>query len=168
MATDLPQMFHTGLIVDSLDASMRVFGIAFGYRWTEPTTFVGEIRTEGGVVEQAVRATYSMGGPHHVELVEELRGDFLRPLGGSDRAHHLGFWSDELTADVGRLVDLGFRPEMTMSPVPGEFAGIAFLASPQGGLRVELVDVAHRPGIMQWINGGQAAFNVREGDFHVG
>ena len=103
-STDL---FHTGLVVDDIEAARRSFGAAFGIEFTEPVHSSHPVRTPNGVVERESLVSFSRGGGHHIELIEQVAGGVWEPSGGRPRLHHLAFWVDDLQAESARLEALG-------------------------------------------------------------
>ena len=93
-------LFHTGIVVDDLDAAQEEFGRLLGVTWLEGGGKVRMVTAEGesrAVTKYAISAE----GPHHVELVQSVPGT-LYEANGSNRAHHVGYWVDDVPGGVRR------------------------------------------------------------------
>lgn len=98
-------LFHTGIVVDDLAAAKQRFGELLGVTWFEGGGDVRVITDDGA---RTVRAAYALSkeGPHHVELAQSVDGT-LWTATGPGRAHHLGYWVDDVTAASAALTRLG-------------------------------------------------------------
>ena len=100
------------------------------------------------VAGHAIKFTYSLEGPPHLELVEGPEGSIWEaPDGGYQ--HHVGYWTDDMRGDRARLAAAGL--EVTLE-IPG-----ATYHSSASGLRIELVDERARPALERWFAGGDFA-----------
>ncbi|MGW4911164.1 VOC family protein [Streptomyces sp. NPDC004270] len=63
----------------------------------------------GGDTVLDLRSTYSMSLPR-LELVRSIPGSLWQPVAGSG-VHHLGYWSDDVTADSAELARRGYESE---------------------------------------------------------
>lgn len=140
---------------------MAAYAGVFGCDWAEPNDFQAPLQLRDGMVSHRWRSTYTVAGPHNLELIEQVSGRFFGdpgPLRG--RAHHVGRWVDDLGLEVARLVQLGFEPVMTTCSRMGEYESCVYLSHPCGGLAVELLDRAMKPLLDDWINGGRPLSEV--------
>jgi catechol 2,3-dioxygenase-like lactoylglutathione lyase family enzyme len=89
-------LYHTGFVVDDLEAAQERFGSLLGASWLTGGGTV-QIRTPDGSSVVETKYALSAEGPHHVELVQSVPGT-LYLASGSASAHHLGYWVDDVTA----------------------------------------------------------------------
>ena len=138
----LPQadLFHTGIVVDDLDAAKEHFGALLGLTWLEGG---GETRmlTDDGA--RTVRTAYALSaeGPHHVELVQLVPGT-LYTVTGTARAHHLGYWVDDVAATSAALAER--MPTAASFAVDDDAPPICAYHQAGAGFYVELVSRAMR------------------------
>ena len=94
-------LFHTGIVVDDLDAARQEYGEALGVSWRAGGADVRLLTDEGS---RTVRTSYvlSKEGPHHVELVQSIPGTLWTTV-APGHAHHLGYWVDDLAAASDEL-----------------------------------------------------------------
>lgn len=155
MPGDMPVMFHTGMIVNDLETSMRQFSAAFGFTWAEPQRVVADLRGPKGIKRREAVGTYSLEGPHHIELVQQIDAAVWHDVTGGPLVHHIGFWVDDLAGEVARLEALGFRPEVSGVAADGGPGDFVYIHNHLGGLWLELVDSAMRPGVERWLHGSE-------------
>jgi catechol 2,3-dioxygenase-like lactoylglutathione lyase family enzyme len=138
----IPRLFHTGVVVDDLEAAMAAFTAAFGCRWDAINHYEIEIELPDGLELHEWRSAYVLDGPHFIEFSEQIRGRFFTDAGpGIPRSNHLGVWVDDLDAEVARLRGLGFQLLMRAPAGAGVQPLVAFMGVPGGGMAVELVHV---------------------------
>lgn len=106
-------LFHTGIVVDDLEAAKDEFGRLLGVTWLEGG---GKVKMTSAEGEQAVVTKYAISaeGPHHVELVQSLPGT-LYTANGSHRAHHVGYWVDDVPAVSEALLESGLTNAVLIS-----------------------------------------------------
>jgi catechol 2,3-dioxygenase-like lactoylglutathione lyase family enzyme len=133
-------LFHTGFVVDDLDAAKGHFGALLGLTWLEGG---GETRmlTDDGA--QTVRTAYALSaeGPHRVELVQSVPGT-LYTVTGTVRAHHLGYWVDDVAATSAALAER--MPTAASFAVDDDAPPICAYHEAGAGFYVELVSRAMR------------------------
>jgi catechol 2,3-dioxygenase-like lactoylglutathione lyase family enzyme len=138
MATLRPQdLYHTGIVVEDLDAAIARFSLLGGYRWTIPTDFPFTVWSPAGETAVTFRFVYSMEAPH-LELVQQVPGTVWMPAPGN-AVHHLGYYADDLQASSAALAEAGLPIEacgVTDGQHPTTFA----YHKGDDGIRVELVD----------------------------
>ena len=98
-------LFHTGIVVDDLETAKQEFGALLGLTWLEGGGKVA-LQDAGGASSVVTRYAISAEGPHHVELVQSVPGT-LYTTNGSTRAHHIGYWVDDVPAASAALVRSG-------------------------------------------------------------
>lgn len=123
---------HIGIAVKSLEDSNALFAQLLG----APHYKTEEVASEG------VRTSFFKAGPNKVELLEATNDEspiakFLEKKG--EGIHHIAFAVDDITAEISRLKEEGFR---VLNQIPKKGADnklVAFL-HPRGtnGVLVEL------------------------------
>ena len=145
-------LFHTGIVVDDLDASMAAMSAFSPVRWAPPRRANTPMMSPGGHIPREVRFTYSLDGPHHIELLEQVDPTPYESLTGGRRIHHLGYLTDNLEADARRLDDLGFRQEMYGFDEHGAISRASYHYSELfPGMWIELVDAETWNDFTTWI-----------------
>ncbi|KOU58894.1 hypothetical protein ADK57_34850 [Streptomyces sp. MMG1533] len=145
-ATD---QFHVGIVVDDLAAASAELAEVFGYAWCEAIGAPSQVGLPAGDAVLDLRSTYSMSTPR-VELVQSIRGTLWTPADSG--VHHLGYWSDDVTADSARLTRRG-HPLEALGTRPD---GTPYWAFHRGstGPRIELVTRALQPVLERyWATG---------------
>jgi hypothetical protein len=150
---DLQRIYHTGMAVADIAAAQASIGQALHLEWAPVRSFdpLPFWTPEDGPHEVIVHATYSRQGPHHLELVQGT-GAFYDPDRAPD-SRHIGVWVDDLPAEAGRLLSLGWQTVAAGAAPDDGFGLIAYLRPPIPGLLVELVSVDLKPVIDEWIAG---------------
>src|SRR5262249_20775767 len=136
----LEPFYHVGFVVDDLELAQREMTAALGLTWGNAMTIPVPVHHDGEVTLREFTFVYSLTGPPHVELVRA--GD--PPWTATEGVHHLGYWSDDLAADIERLQANGHTLVANAVDETGALFGFAYLRSAHG-LLIELVDVAVRP-----------------------
>jgi catechol 2,3-dioxygenase-like lactoylglutathione lyase family enzyme len=132
--------YHTGLVVDDMDAAARRLTAAMGYQWTKPVESTLKVTTVDGDVEVLFKFVYSVNAPH-LELIQQVPGTlWTAPLDGG--AHHLGYWVDDIAMAAAQLESCGYRLEAR--PSGDALTMFAYYTDP-GGVRIEIVDRALFP-----------------------
>jgi hypothetical protein len=106
-------LFHTGIVVDDLEAAKAQFGLLLGLTWLEGGGVV-QLLTPEGQSNVTTKYAISTEGPHHVELVQSVPGT-LYTASGSSRAHHVGYWVDDVPAASAALVRTGLPNAVLIS-----------------------------------------------------
>src|SRR5207245_7035939 len=83
-------LYHTGIVVDDVDATMQWLTEVAGYQWCD--RFIGEhvVETPNGERTIPLHFVYSMSEPR-LELLESVPGTVWEPPASG--VHHLGYWS---------------------------------------------------------------------------
>jgi hypothetical protein len=146
------QLFHTGIIVDDLERAMSQWGVALGLHWAPPKTATTPMRCPEGVMGREVRFTYSLEGPHHVELLEQVDPSPYLSLTGGRHIHHLGYFTRDLPGQSRRLEELGFPAELSGVTPDGGVGRATFHRNPMApGMWIELVDDTVASDIDPWM-----------------
>jgi hypothetical protein len=151
---DLGPPFHTGFVVDDLNAAMATWA-RLGVRWAKPVRSTGCWRAGDARREVSMGVVYSTGTSHHLELIAPDDPSFFR-FGSTAAAHHVGYYVDDVARMSVRLRDAGFpivlsrhadrddtRPTLTYHRVPGM------------GFHIELVPASIRSTIERWTTTGR-------------
>jgi Glyoxalase/Bleomycin resistance protein/Dioxygenase superfamily len=101
-------LYHSGIVVDDLDQAMATWSAAFDLHWAPPRLSTSPLRCPAGILGRKVRLTYSIEGPQHIELLEQVEDAPYRTVVGGQYIHHLGYRTADLVGQVRRLEDLGF------------------------------------------------------------
>ena len=136
-------LYHTGIVVPDLEASMARLGAVAGYRWTAVQSADLTIRFADSERVVPLRYAYSLDAPH-LELVQEIPG-----TPWTAAAHHLGYFCDDVPATSKLLEDLGFAAE-SRAVVDGTPALFAYHLDPSG-VRIEIVDRALIPDFAEYL-----------------
>ena len=136
--------FHTGIVVDDLDAALVTFTELFGYRWCEEVHIPTPVTTPAGDIELDLRFAYSMTSPR-LEIIQAVPGTLWEPAAGSG-IHHLGYWSDDVAVDSAALEERGFAREAS--------GQVWAYHRSTAGFRIEVVNRAVQPALEQyWATG---------------
>jgi Glyoxalase/Bleomycin resistance protein/Dioxygenase superfamily len=138
-------LFHTGIVVDDLDAGKKELGKALGLTWREGGAAVRMLTDEGA---RTVRTGYALSreGPHHVELVQSIEGT-LWAASAPGYSHHLGYWVDDVAATSAALVRLDYEWLASIA-IADEAPPMCAYHAARNGLCVEIVDRAMRPVLL--------------------
>jgi hypothetical protein len=143
--------FHVGYVVPDLPEAMQQLTATAGFRWAPPRLLPTTLRSNGDTLSAEISLTYSVQGPPHLELIEELPGTIWS---AQHRGfHHLGYWSSRFAEDTERLVADGFVFEAGAVDERGELARFVYLREPATGVRIELRDEARRASMERWLAG---------------
>lgn len=146
------RLYHTGIIVDDLDQAMASWGDALGLLWAPPRTSTVPLRCPDGVVGREVRFTYSLQGPHYIELLEQIDPSPYLNVTGGRHVHHLGYFTNDLARAAQELEDKGFRMELSGVGDDGGVARATFHYSELSpGMWIELVSHEIAEEIGDWI-----------------
>jgi hypothetical protein len=141
--------FHTGMVVNSLDAAMHDLGPLLGLEWADPVRRTGPVHTPQGLLPRDMIITYSKGVGSHIELVEYLDDTAYRAM-RSLPVHHVGFWVDDLEASIASLDALGFPSEAAGVGEHEERAEFSYHFNRHSDIWIEVVDSAIRAGFERW------------------
>lgn len=142
-------LFHSGIVVDDLEAAKDVLGAELGVRWTPVIDNVRPIIIEGRTVDLRFRVVYSIDGPHRYELVEAIPDTLWQGVPGQPaRLHHVGYWSDDIQADGAALEQAGAPTVAVIATADGEAPVFRYHRS-RLGFYIELVSSSVRAGMEQ-------------------
>jgi hypothetical protein len=143
-------LYHAGVIVEDFEGSLAWYSEHMGYRWCEPFDGETTIVTTAGERVIPMHMTYSMNEPR-LELIEAVPGTIWVPADSG--IHHLGYWSDDVDADVAHLVAAGMSLDVT-GLLPDGSSMWAY-CSGAGRTRTELVSRALQPSLTAWFTSGR-------------
>ena len=144
-------LYHTGIVVEDLDAARRWLTDVAGYRWCDEYAGDVVVETVGGEIEVPIRFAYSMSEPR-LELLQSVPGTVWVPE--SSGIHHLGYWSDDVERDLATLAAQGMHVEVRAISGPSRTQW-AYSKGPSGP-RIELVDRALEPMMSAWFATGRS------------
>lgn len=130
------ELYHTGFVVDDLDAAQDEAGKLLGVTWLTGGGTV-EITTPDGSGVFQTRYALSAEGPHHVELVQSVAGT-LYVTAGPAAAHHLGYWVDDVAQASAELQEAGLAMAASVG-APGGRRPMAAYHRTTAGLYIEIV-----------------------------
>lgn len=140
-------LYHTGIIVDDLDAAMSWYSTVAGYIWTDVVTAEQQVETPDGPKTVPMRMCYS-GAEPRLELVQSAPGTIWVPADSG--VHHLGYWSDDVESDLATMESNGMAFEAKSYNPDGSGTLLWAYAKSPAGARIELVSRALQPFIAQW------------------
>ena len=143
-------LYHVGIVVDDLLATLRWFTKVAGYEWCEEYAGDQVVETPEGEVTIPLRFAYSMNEPR-LEVLQAVPGTLWTP--SDSGIHHLGYWSDDVNRDVEALVATGLDVE-AKAPLPDGSALWAYCKA-VAGPRVEVVSSLIKPIMTQWFETGR-------------
>jgi catechol 2,3-dioxygenase-like lactoylglutathione lyase family enzyme len=141
-------LYHTGIIVDDIEAAKRWYTIVMGYRFSSTAGEGHEQLVElasGPKTISGMRIAYSLNEPR-IELVSAIPGTIWQPTKAG--VHHLGYWSEDVDGDLANLLANGAEFEAKFK---GPHGGLlwAYCKHPVWG-RIELVGTMMKPMMEQW------------------
>lgn len=156
-------VFHTGMVAADLDEACAAITDLTGAAWTPVETREMPLRGPDGPLRPVMRFTYTVTGPHRLEVLEAIPGTVweLPPGGplGPLAAHHIGVWCDDVAGTSRRLAAQGSPLLVTYDGEGPDPVGFAYHRL-RSGLLVELVDRSRRDGFERWFAGGPFPIGV--------
>ena len=144
-------LYHSGIVVEDFDATLEWFTRVAGYQWGE--LFAGDVTvsTPAGDVVVPMRIAYSVDEPR-LEILQAAEGTLWMPADSG--VHHLGYWSDDVDADLATLLAEGLTLE-AVAPMPDGSALWAYCKPPTGP-RIELVSRVIEPALTEMFAAARA------------
>src|ERR1700742_5200698 len=102
-------LYHTGIVVDDLDATMKRFSKLAGYTWTDVVEVELVAQTPAGEVTIPMKMVYS-GVGHRLELLQTVSGTMWTQTDSG--VHHIGYWSDDVESDLAAVQAGGMNLEV--------------------------------------------------------
>lgn len=140
---DFGELYHTGIIVDDVDAAKEEYSELMGVTWGLEGERDVPVWMPEGARTMSFRFAYTAEGPHRLELVRPTPGT-LWEVTGVGHAHHLGYWCADVAGTSRELARRGLplRAKVGVDDEADD-AGIV-LHQARTGVYIELVDVANR------------------------
>lgn len=141
------ELFHVGIAVPDLESAMEEWSGSFSCAW-RPVVERRNMRMFSFGVEHLIslRRTYSVDGPPYIELVEY--DHILWAPGGVLSGTHIGFWVDDMRAEISRLRAVDHRLLVSdVVDVESESPNFAYLSTSSGAL-IELLPRTRRTQIL--------------------
>lgn len=126
-----------------MDATRKTLGLLFGYSFGPTIDSDLSVGTPTGELAVAMSCAFTVETPR-VEVVREVPGTLWSAGGG---IHHLGYWSDDVDADLLAAESAGFAREATR-PGPDGSLFFAFCRN-RDGILIEFVTRAAAAGMAQ-------------------
>lgn len=137
-------LFHTGIVVDDIEAAKREYADLLGVSWG----FEGEMEMPvwfpSGPDKIVFCYAYTSEGPHRLELVRQMPGTLWTAV-GAGQVHHLGYWCDDVADSSTELTRRGLALCAKVGVDDPDAAAPIVIHQAKSGAYVELVDVAMRP-----------------------
>jgi catechol 2,3-dioxygenase-like lactoylglutathione lyase family enzyme len=152
--------FHVGVVVRDLEAAREHLRELLGVVWGPVVEIdIAKRDAAGNDLTLPLRVCYSTVAPR-LELIEEIPGSVWE-CNEHSNLHHVGFWSDDLVADVGAFGAAGCP--LLLSGRDGDVAPVqsAYHRDPLGFI-VELVDTSNRALLEQSMFKPEGATRVQE------
>jgi catechol 2,3-dioxygenase-like lactoylglutathione lyase family enzyme len=140
-------LYHSGIVVDDLDATLDWFTKVAGYRWTDVVEVDQVAQTPDGEITIPMRMAYSGSAPR-LEILQTAPGTIWVPADSG--VHHLGYWSDDVESDLATLEANGMRYEVKSYNPDGSGTLLWAYCKRSTGPRIELVSRAMEPFIEYW------------------
>ncbi len=143
-------LYHTGIIVDDIEAAKAWYTKVAGYKWCDTAKGEQLIKLADGPRNVTMMISYSMNEPR-IELIQTVAGTIWVPSGVG--VHHLGYWSSDVEADMATLLKNGSEFEASSDGPDGK-PFWAYCRHQRWG-RIELVSEAMQPLVAQWFATGK-------------
>jgi Glyoxalase/Bleomycin resistance protein/Dioxygenase superfamily len=140
-------LFHTGVVVDDLDALVDWLTKTVGYRWTDVVEVEQVVQTAEEEATLPLRMVIS-GDEPRVEILQTIPGTIWTPT--DSVVHHLGYWSEDVESDLATLEANGAPCEVKAFNPDGSGSLLWAYCKAPTGPRIELVSHAMKPFIEYW------------------
>ena len=144
------ELDHIGFVVEDLELGKRRMSALGGWHWTAPAEFEGRMPFRGRVLPWRVRVCYSVEGPVHIELIQQLESTGFDTIPDGQRAHHVAFVSRDLVADVERCERLGLTREFGPIGVTGRPEQFSYHRSVADGTMIEILSSGMQDALRAW------------------
>lgn len=152
-------LFHTGLVVDDLEAATASLSALAGYHWTSVMELEVAARTAQGVERFQQRFVLSIEEPR-LELVEAIPGS-VWVSNGANGAHHFGYWAEaDRIAQISKALAEAGLPVEVCNDYEADGQLVWVYHRGYGGVRIELLSTLIKPSMDAWV-GGQDAGEVQ-------
>ncbi len=145
----LGEVYHVGLRVPDVHATMAELTASMGLRWAPPQHLPMRPWVPGvGYQDLEITLTESVDGPVHVELSQGTPGSIWDSTLGTG-LHHFGVWVDDVADTARGLVSKGWIIEMAAASPEEGYGLFAYIRSP-AGVVFEPVSTVARKQHEQW------------------
>jgi len=141
-------LYHTGVIVDDIEAAKQWYTDVLGYRFSSTAGHEHDQIVEladGRRTISGMLIAYSLDEPR-IELVQSVPDTIWQPT--KQGVHHLGYWSDDVDGDLENLLANGAEFEAKFASPDGSLLW-AYCKHPLWG-RIELVSTIMKPMMEHW------------------
>ncbi|AHH19036.1 glyoxalase/bleomycin resistance protein/dioxygenase superfamily protein [Nocardia nova SH22a] len=135
--------FHLGIVAADLEQTTAALSRLLGYKWGIESGGPLTVTAPSGQLSVDIRCVYSTTVPR-LEVIRAVAGTLWEPVSGSG-IHHVGYWSDDVAADMAELTAAGYEVE-AVRPGPDGAPMFAFLTA-ASGFRIELLTRAAESGL---------------------
>lgn len=136
---DHRDLFHTGIVVDDVELAKEELSATLGVTWGAGGSSATPVVLVDGPRTMEFTYAYTNEGPHRLELVAARPGT-LWTVTAPGAAHHLGYWSDDVTAASAALEAQGLPRVATVGTLDVGAGAAIVLHQARTGLYVEVVD----------------------------
>jgi methylmalonyl-CoA/ethylmalonyl-CoA epimerase len=138
-------VYHFGLVVPDLDAAVEQYSTAFGFRFCKAQQLRLPVLVDGQPRSVELLASYSIGGPPYLELIEERSGSTW--AADAFGMNHMGFWAKDMDAAMARLEKHGMPCRVCGTATPPRMS----YHQAGTGVWIELVDHSVRETLDTWM-----------------
>jgi hypothetical protein len=140
----ISELFHTGIVVDDVDAAQAELSDVLGVAWGPEGEMEQAVWLQDGPRTIAFRFAYTTEGPHHLELVRRVP-DTLWTVAGAGHAHHLGYWCADVPGASDELARRGLPLVAKVGVDDADAPAQIVYHQAKSGMYVELIDTSVRP-----------------------
>jgi lactoylglutathione lyase len=140
-------LYHTGIVVDDLEATMERLAKVAGYTWTDVVSVDQQAVTPDGEITVPMKMVYSGADPR-LELLQTVPGTVWTPT--ESGVHHIGYWSDDVESDLATMESNDMTIEVKSYNPDGSGTLLWVYAKGLTGPRIELVSRSMEPFIAYW------------------
>jgi catechol 2,3-dioxygenase-like lactoylglutathione lyase family enzyme len=155
---DYQRLYHVGIRVTDIDASMAELSAGLGVRWASVQHNAAQKvwTPDDGLRAVELQFVYSCEGPQHIELLQGPPGTVWD---GSQHSgvHHVGVWVDDVAAETQRCLDAGWALAAAGASPENGYGTFTYVVPPSGAI-VELVWSGALPRFEAWWAGGTLGF----------
>jgi hypothetical protein len=101
-------LYHTGIVVEDVGATLAWLSETAGYRWCSPLSGDHVVELDGGERTVPYHFVYSLTEPR-LEIIAAQPGTLWQPADSG--IHHLGYWSSDMDGDIAALGAAGLPLE---------------------------------------------------------
>jgi hypothetical protein len=137
-------LFHTGIVVEDIDAAKQEYADLLGVGWGFHGEFEMPVWFPSGPSKISFSFAYTAEGPHRLELVRQLPGT-LWTATGAGQVHHVGYWCDDVVDASAELARRGLPLCAKVGVDDPDAPSPIVIHQASTGAYLELIDIAMRP-----------------------